>query len=259
VSLERIERYADAAPREAAQVEEHGPLRLFVGKGPWPYYARPSGLGEPTPEDVAAVRARQAELRAPEAFEWIGELAPGLAPAARRAGLKVREQPLMVLRGAVRAQAPPLRVRLLAPDDPALPAADAVARVGFAAAGTARGAAGEAERDAAAAAVPEAALAFRRDRLAAGTTVMAVAEDDGGPVAVGAHQPVGDVSELVGVATLPAARRQGLGAAVTAALAADARERGAEIVFLSAGGEDVARVYDRLGFARVATAGSAEV
>jgi hypothetical protein len=33
--------------------------------------------------------------------------------------------------------------------------------------------------------------------------------------------------------------------------------RGPEIVFLSAGGEDVARVYGRLGFEWVATAGVA--
>jgi len=78
-----------------------------------------------------------------------------------------------------------------------------------------------------------------------------------GVVAVGSHQPVGGVSEVVGVATLPAARRRGLGAAVTAALVEDARRGGAEIVFLSAGDDDVARLYERLGFERVGTAGLA--
>ena len=68
------------------------------------------------------------------------------------------------------------------------------------------------------------------------------------------HQPVDDVTEVVGVATLPAVRRQGLGGAVTGALVEDALARGVETVFLSAGSEDIARVYARLGFRRVATA-----
>ncbi|WP_405407995.1 GNAT family N-acetyltransferase [Streptomyces decoyicus] len=66
--------------------------------------------------------------------------------------------------------------------------------------------------------------------------------------------PVGAVSEIVGVGTLPTARRRGLGLAVTAALVADARSRGVEPVFLSAGDEDVTRIYARLGFRRIATA-----
>jgi ribosomal protein S18 acetylase RimI-like enzyme len=88
--------------------------------------------------------------------------------------------------------------------------------------------------------------------------VTIVAEDSSGLLAVGSHQPVGGVTEIVGVATLPSARRRGLGAAVTAALVADARRGGADIVFLSAGSEDIARLYGRLGFERVGTAGLAE-
>ena len=62
------------------------------------------------------------------------------------------------------------------------------------------------------------------------------------------------MSEIVGVATLPVVRRQGLGGAVTGTLVEDALERGVETVFLSAGSEDIARVYGRLGFKRVGTA-----
>jgi len=60
------------------------------------------------------------------------------------------------------------------------------------------------------------------------------------------------------VGTLPAARRQGLGAAVATALARDALEHGAEIVFVSAGSATIARVYGHVGFHRVGTAGIAE-
>ena len=46
--------------------------------------------------------------------------------------------------------------------------------------------------------------------------------------------------------------------AVTAELAADARRGGADLVLLSAGDDDVARLYGRLGFVRVGTAYIAE-
>jgi len=71
-------------------------------------------------------------------------------------------------------------------------------------------------------------------------------------------QRVGDVAEVAGVATLPSARRRGLGAAITAALARHAVDSGADVVLLSAGSDDVARVYVRVGFRRIGTACIAE-
>jgi GNAT superfamily N-acetyltransferase len=198
---------------------------------------------------VAAVRARQRELGHPERFEWVHEVTPELLGVMRAAGLEVLEAPLMLL-GDPRP-ADTSGVRILGADDPALGASRAVAEVGFTAAGTAVGPEGVRERDAA---LSEAAPDFLRDRLRRRLTVTAVAERDGGPVAVGSHQPVAEVTEVVGVATLPAFRHRGLGGAVTAALVADALEHGAEIVFLSAGSEEIARVYARLGFARIGTA-----
>ncbi|HWT24413.1 MAG TPA: hypothetical protein VN213_12985, partial [Solirubrobacteraceae bacterium] len=123
--LERVEAYADAAPRASADVEEIGALTLFVSRIPWRLYARPR-LG-PThdvgADDVAAVRARQRELGVREAFEWVHETNPSMAGAAEAAGLAVVRVPLLVLDGA-RWRPPPvpdgLALRLLAPDDPAL-------------------------------------------------------------------------------------------------------------------------------------------
>jgi N-acetylglutamate synthase-like GNAT family acetyltransferase len=221
---------------------------------PWSYYARPAG-GEITAEDVQSMRRRQWELGVPEAFEWIADLAPTLAPAARTAGLAVLEVPLMVLdRPLGAAGAVDARVRRLEPDDPALAASRAVADLAFGSSPDA----GPAERDAAVGRWPESRLAAVRDRMAAGITVTVVAEDEDGVLAVGSHQPVGDVTEVVGIGTLPATCRRGLGTAVTAALVADARRGGAEIVFLSAGDERIAQMYGRLGFRRVGTAGLAE-
>jgi predicted GNAT family acetyltransferase len=110
-------------------------------------------------------------------------------------------------------------------------------------------------------AAAHARTAALRDRIASGRTVMMVAVEDGEPVAVGSHQPVDidgtEVSEVVGVATLPRLRGRGLGAGITSALVAHARET-ADLVFLAAGDDDVARIYERVGFARVATTAVAE-
>jgi predicted GNAT family acetyltransferase len=124
--------------------------------------------------------------------------------------------------------------------------------VAFAAPGTAPGPQAITERDVYE--VDAARLGYLRERIRRGTSLTAVAEGDHGPVAVGTLRPVGAVAEIVAVATLPAVRRQGLGAAVTALLVEHALSLGMETVFLSAASDDVARVYERLGFRRSGTA-----
>jgi GNAT superfamily N-acetyltransferase len=254
--LEEIEDYYDAVPRPSADTEDFGPFTLFVSRGGWSYYARPR-RGYPGPpatvQDVLVVRARQRECDLPESFEWVDELAPGLVEAVERSGLSVERLPLMALVGPV-AAAPVsgVQVRIVAPEDPDLARITATVSLGFGSPGTQVGSIGQAERDAAASS--ETGVDHLRGRLRSGLTVMAVAEDASGPVAAGSHQPIAGVTEVVGVATLPVARRRGLGALVTAALVDDARVGGVRTVFLSAGSDDVARVYEKVGFARVATA-----
>jgi GNAT superfamily N-acetyltransferase len=207
------------------------------------------------------VRARQRDLGVPEAFEWIHEIAPGLRAVARAARLRVKDVPLMVLgSGRWRTPDPPdgVSVRLLAAADPALAASGAVQYIGFANPGTAVGASGPAERDASAVGQSAVEMDFLSERIRNGLTRPAVAEDEGGVLCGGSHQPVGDVSAIVGVATLPSARRRGLAALVTARLVQDARERGADLIFIEAEDADVARIYGRLGFEQVGTACIAE-
>ena len=69
----------------------------------------------------------------------------------------------------------------------------------------------------------------------------------------GSHQPVGSVSEIMGVGMLPAARGRGIGSRAHRALASDARASGATLVLLSAADDRVAALYERLGFRRVGT------
>ncbi|GIG01594.1 GNAT family N-acetyltransferase [Catellatospora citrea] len=258
--LNRLERFYDAVPRDRAAVERHGGLELFLRQStPYPFYARPVlGGPAPTAADIAAVRARQRELDLPEAFEWVDETTPALLPLAEAAGLSVLRAPLLVLDPA-RLAAATGSARIVdadAPDAAAdLAAISAVANVGFGAPGTAAGDAGPAERDAALS-VPDAEqLARQLADIRSGVRANAVAELPGqGPAASGLYQRAGDVAEIVGVATLPSARRRGLGGAVTALLARHALDQGVRTVFLSAASEDVARVYERQGFVRVATA-----
>ena len=270
--LARIERYYDAVPRRFATVEECGPFTLFLGEpGGWVYYARPrlggggtdgtGGTDDVDAVDVAAATGRLRDLGLPEVVEWVDETTPTLLAAVQDGGsLTVEELPLMVLDVAIDVPSPALppgvRVRMLdAADREEVAAGRAVSELGFGSAGTTRGEQGAPERDARLRPAQQRVL----DLLADGSVRMAVAESDTeGVLAVGRTLPVDGVTEVMGVATLPAARRAGLGRAVTRALTDDARALGVQTVFLTASSPEVARIYARVGFRRVATAYSAE-
>jgi GNAT superfamily N-acetyltransferase len=278
--LSRLEAFYDAVPRRGADVEDHGPLRLFLPEpDAWPYYARPAEPGAVVrAADVKAVRGRQRDLGLPEAFEWVHELSPSLTEAAAEAGLVVRHCPLLVLDGVPADLPPGTAARVLGPDDDELALAEAVTSIGFGAGVTADGRpAGTRERDRAVHAVLPGRLERLRERIRDGSAARAVAglavgpgqgsggtmdgaarADLRGPLSAGGYQRAGDVVEVVGIATLPVARRRGLGAAVAAVLSSAALDAGATTVFLSAQDDTVARVYERVGFRRVATAGIAE-
>ncbi|MER5397998.1 GNAT family N-acetyltransferase [Streptomyces sp. NPDC002599] len=265
--LDRLEEYYDAVPRHGARVEDIGPLTLFVREGPgWPFYARPArgSSGPLEAADVRKVRARQRELGIPESFEWVAETTPTLRAAVEASGLVVHEHPLMVLDPrvpAAPAERPSgtLSVRIVGADDPTLPSALAVPHLAFAEPGTHVGLAGTPQlAEAAEACVADGSVERVVRRVRAGLTVVAAAVEQGVALSAGQHQPLAGISEIVGVGTLPSARRRGLAGAVTAALVADARSRGADTVFLSAGDDDVARIYARLGFREIGTALIAE-
>lgn len=260
--LDRIERFYDAVPRSAARVEALPPLVLFVHESAgWSYYARPMlGASAFTAADVERVRARQQELGVGESFEWVAETTPSLRAAVEATGLVIVEYPLMLLDAAHYAPAAlddGLTARMVGPDDD-IARIEAVARLGFGAPGTAVGEVGVEALDGAAAPMTAEQIASRQERLRSGHLVTFAVLDRGEPVCIGSHQPVGGVTEIVGVATLPAYRRRGIAGAVTSLLVDDALARGVETIFLSAGGEDVARVYARLGFERIGTACIAE-
>lgn len=270
--IERIDTFCDAVPRYRARAEEHGPLVLFVPTGPgWPYYARPrlSNRAPITIADVRAVRARQRELVIPESFEWIEQAAPDMAAAAADGGLDVHAHPLMVLDIPVPGGArsgprsgpglpPDVDVRVITPEESELHRIWAVPSVAFGNPGTSAGEAGGLERDKIAADHDGGTIEILRERLRSGQSVLAAAFGPDGPLAVGSYQAVDDVAEITGVGVLPTDRRQGLGAAVTAVLAAHALDRDVRTVFLSATDAAVARVYARTGFRKIGVAMIAE-
>ena len=259
--LRRIDAYLDAVPRSVARAEEVGPFTLFVNEARgWRYYARPRpGELEFSASDVAEVRSRQRELLQPEEFEWVDDLTPGVAAAAEGDGLGVAIRPLMHLDRAafVPASGPEeAEIRIATPHDD-LASIQAVAKLAFEAPGTDVGPLGADAVAEAASAVEGDTVELTRERLAAGLAVVSFATIDATPVAVGTHQPVDGVSEIVGVGSAPAFRRRGLGAAITSALVADAFDRGIETVFLSAGDETIARVYEHVGFRTIGHVGAA--
>ncbi|MBA3367422.1 MAG: GNAT family N-acetyltransferase [Geodermatophilaceae bacterium] len=252
-TLRRVEQYYDAAPRSDARVEEIGSLTLFIGTGPWSYYARPRlGVSVVQPQDVQRACGRMRELNLPAAFEWMAESTPSMRAAASRSGLSVVDGPLLVVADPVDVMLPGgVRLFLVGADDPRL--GDYLHLATHAFSGTPDDEdPGEPGPDSS-----EAAVAHLRTRIADGRTVLMAAISQNRLLAVGSHHPVvvGEdvVSEIVGVATLPDYRGRGLGAAITAALVSDARQE-CSLVFLSAGDDDSARVYERAGFAQIGTA-----
>jgi ribosomal protein S18 acetylase RimI-like enzyme len=258
--LDRLERYYDTAPRVSARAEEVGPLTLFVSQRGWAYYARPTlgNTDEITADDVRAVRARQREAGVPESFEWVLETTPSLLGAAEANGLRVHRCPLLVL-AELRPPALPddVEVRLVEVADPELASVRAAVSVGFRHPGTAIGSASVHDRDSAAR--EESGTSELQDELMhSGLLRVAGAFGREGAIGGGSHSPRSDVTEVTGVGVLPSARRRGVAAAVTATLAADAQDRGVSTIFCSADSEDVARIYQRIGFRRVGTACIAE-
>ena len=245
--LQTLETYYDAAPRPFATTEEVGPFTLFLRTDPgsWSYYARPR-LGNSdviTRNDVETVRARQLELGVPESIEWVHEITPSLLEAARASGLTVTECPLMVLSHQnVPEIDSSIELRHLVPDLDVLDAVIAVVDAGFR------------ETDD----VGRPKYPARVGPIRDGLLGMVGAFDEAGPIGGGSHAPRGHTSEITGIAVLPRARRRGVGAAIAASLATDARHQDVTTVFLSAQTDAVARVYRRVGFERVGTACIAE-
>jgi ribosomal protein S18 acetylase RimI-like enzyme len=160
----------------------------------------------------------------------------GMAEALQAAGLEVTERPVLLAAAPDELRAPALAegVRLVLVDS--VTRRDQVDAVCAEAFGQAVGSGAPLP--------PEPAL---------GGSVLALRGDT--PVAAASWTAVGEgTSEVVGVATVPAERRRGLGSVVTAGAAAGAASGGADLVWLTPGDNGAQRIYLGLGFGEVGAA-----
>jgi ribosomal protein S18 acetylase RimI-like enzyme len=253
--LARVEVYYDAVPRAAARVEDIGPFTLFVASSGPAFYARPRlGSMEVSVDAVQGVLSRQRQLEQPLCIEWVAETTPALERVAALAGMNVEHHPLLVLRE--RPCGGSGRARMLGGDEAEdLSMTEAAIGVAFGVGGTSVGAEGLAERAASLSATTGADVllsdvASRRIRVAA----VYDRDPSVGPVGGGRHTLRADTSEITGVGVMPVYRGQGLAASLTYLLASDAVALGARTVFCCAEDDNVARIYERVGFRRLATA-----
>ncbi len=245
-------------PEEGAQPPEEGAQPPEEGAQPPEEGAQPPEAA--TVDDVREVLSRQRQLGVPQALEWVDETTPGLVDVVRSAGAIVERCPLLRLDGDPVGTAG--TARMLNPDNRTdIASTQAAIAVSFENGGTATGAAGLEARDEHVRSGGLDKLDHLeplRERLAEGKVRMAaVSSPDAphaGPVGGGSYIPVRRVAEIVGVGVLPAFRRRGLAGDLTYVLAQDALERGVTTVFCSAQSDDVARVYEAVGFRRVGTA-----
>jgi GNAT superfamily N-acetyltransferase len=224
--------HADAWQAEGRLREQHGGGALDV-RG-----LRLMASGLPQPQwNSADVMDADADLDAARAFY-----------AARGAGWGVRVPPAIPWRHGRKLLT--LRLMSLSPADfgpvPAPAGLEIVA-------------AGAADLDAvlhvdatAFAEEPEVERAWLEPHLGAPEVDVALAVLDGEPVGTGytvrTDDRAGPCLYLAGVAVLPAARRRGVGAALSSWLLERGLDAGAELAHLHADTPDAARVYARLGF-----------
>lgn len=248
LSIAALQDYLRRAAAPLREVVEIDPFTLFFSKNsPETYYnyAAPNHpCGGDLAKPLAALRAVFAAHGRKPRFEFIAEYAPDL-PAALEASGFTEESRLQLMLCTPATLAPPparadLRVATIDQHAPAEALRENmnVNELGFNPNATPVG------------------LAEADDfRYRLGNGRMFTAYLGGQAAGAGMYTaPLDGLTELVGIATLPEFRRQGVAAALTAHAAQEAFAHGAAAVFLSAADAKAGRVYERVGFQPYATA-----
>jgi GNAT superfamily N-acetyltransferase len=196
-------------------------------------------------------------------LEWIVERAPRLAPAVSGAGLTVSTNPLLIKRSDTNAGRVPAlvgtEIEIVDPDsdprellaawhfmDSQTPVPPRTADVTLE------------QIRLAAASVTEFEVGLKMENRALSGASEAVVRLDGRIVAAGMHERSLDAAEITSLAVLPPFRRRGFGTALAAALAADAFDGGADLVFVESAPE-AATMYERAGFQLIGAVGRADL
>lgn len=246
--LERIQAQMRAVAHRHYEVVALPPFTLFFhDSDPLPYfnYAIPDGPVEPSPDLTASLARLEAEFRIRRRvprFEFVEACAPTLGEALEAHGFarENRAQLMVCPRGSERS------VPAVSGLDVAV--LDAKTELG---------------EFAAFLDVQRRAFSFPSPRPASDEDALCLRETLGGgcaflgriggkPVATAMIQaPLDGLTELVGVATLEAFRRRGIGAFLSSAAVRAAFVRGASLAFLSAADAHAGRVYEAAGFSPV--------
>jgi len=238
---ERIQAAIRADAVRSRDVVEVGPFVATFTSGstnPFLNYAIPIAGARPTGDDIASLgREFERRGRRPR-LEYLPSLAPEVEPALLAHGYTVELRTPLMTCTEVDAGGEPegVEVRLVESDDDI--------RAAVTAQDEAYGELGSAD---------DARVGRVRESLeAGGLLVLARDGTTGEPAGGGACTPPYDgATELAGVGVRPAFRRRGIAAAVTALLARTMLDRGVATVFLMAAGDGEARIYERVGFARI--------
>lgn len=244
---QRCEQSARAAAARGREVTRLGPFEALLDRESdliWLNYAVPVAPIDDRSAALAALEELKAHFlargRRPR-FEFNAAPWPGLPELLAEGGLRLQErQPLMACTpSSLRPLAAPgVTVRHLGPD---APNADFLTlwRIQAAAFGTF----GE---------QPGARQLLRlRERLRAGTSILALASLDGEPAGAAEILSDGEVAELVAVATRADLRRRGVASTVSANLTAAYFARGGQVAWLSAADAGAQAVYARIGYALI--------
>jgi GNAT superfamily N-acetyltransferase len=235
-----IQRYIRIAAVRGREVEQIGPfLATFNGRSASPFssYAIPDDGAEPSPGDVAALRAAYERRERIPRLEFLPSVVPAAEAALLAGGFALEARlPLMTC-------APGEAPELAAPDgiELVLAASDDELRAGMTVAHTAFGEPGE----------PDAhAVARTRAMLeTGGIAVLARTTAEGEAVGWGVCTgPADGTTELAGIATSEGHRRRGIAGAIVARVTREAFARGVTTAFLTPGDEGAGRVYTRAGF-----------
>lgn len=234
--------------RPDSRREQVGPLALMTSasnKRPYVNYAWPVVEHEHTPvahvtlDNLIEIVRRFHEANRLPRFEFPAELAPSLGLLLEEYGFtETRTMPLMAWRWPTNVVPPPgFEVSAVqTPED--LQVHTRVYHEGF-----------QIEPPADLNTI----LESRYRDVVEGRRIFLTALLNGQPAATAQLIPgVGSV-EIVGVTTLPALRGHGIGAALTQVATQQARERGANLIFLASASDQSSRLYRRIGYQEIGT------
>ncbi|WP_433791013.1 GNAT family N-acetyltransferase [Actinoplanes sp. CA-252034] len=236
----RIQRSVVSHLRTRPKVIELGPFVAGLDpdtESPYINYASPQPGVPIAAADIADLISAFAEAGRKPRLEYVSSCAPDLEDLLVAAGFAVEERNQYLICAPERLTVCPLPAGLVLEE----PSSDPDRAAVVAAQNEAFGDLPDQE--------PEAAVTRMRRSQERGGVALGARTADGDWVGGGQAAPANDgVSEVAGIAVREPFRRRGLGAAISAGVTRRLFDRGVEVAWLEASGDDSWRVYERVGY-----------